>query len=86
MSSWATRNLEYDVLALAGRAVVAGARRIDSPVDRYGVQTVAYVNPDGSRVLTAYNGWATDQALVISDGTRRVGAPLPAGALVTVTW
>ncbi len=80
------RNVEYDVLALAGRAVRAGATRIGSPTGLYGVQTVAYENPDGSRVLTAYNSWGSNQSLLIDDGTQRVGAPLPAGSVVTVRW
>jgi len=81
-----TRNVEYDVLALAGRAVRPGARRIGSPASVYGLQTVAYSNPDGTHVLTAYNSWGSDQKLVVTDGTRRIGAPLPGGGVVTVTW
>jgi glucosylceramidase len=81
-----TRNVEYDVLALAGGAVRPGAVRVATPASVYGVQTVGYRNPDGSHVLTAYNGWQTDRALVVDAADRRVGAPLPAGSVVTLTW
>lgn len=80
------RNVEYDVLALAGKAVRPGAVRIATPASVYGVQTVAYLNPDGSRVLTAYNSWQTDQRLVVDAGATSLGAPLPAGSVVTLTW
>ena len=81
-----TRNVEYDVLALAGRAVRPGAVRVATPESVYGVETVAYLNPDGSHSLTAYNSWSTDQRLVVDAGRRSVGAPLPAGSVVTLTW
>lgn len=80
------RNVEYDVLALAGKAVRPGAVRIHTPASVYGVQTVAYLNPDGSRVLTAYNSWQTDQRLVVDADGVALGAPLPAGSVVTLTW
>ena len=52
----------------------------------YGVKTVAYLNPDGTHALTAYNSWGSNQVLVVDQGSRHVGAPLPAGAVVTLTW
>ena len=63
-----------------------GAVRIASPASLYGVMTTAYLNPDGTHTLTAYNSWGSNQVLVVDQGSRRVGAPLPAGAVVTVTW
>ena len=50
-----TRNVEYDVLALAGKAVQPGAFRVATPASVSGIKTVAYLNPDGSHALTAYN-------------------------------
>ncbi len=81
-----SRNVEYDILALAGRAVAPGAVRVASPTDVYGVKTVAYLNPDGTHTLTAYNSWRSNQTLVVDHGGRHVGAPLPAGSVVTLTW
>ncbi len=79
-----TKNVEWDVLALAGRAVQRGATRIESTTDLYGVRTVAWANPDGSRVLTAYNSWNSPQQLLVTAGSRTVGAPLPGGSVVTL--
>ena len=81
-----SRNVEYDVLAHGGKAVRPGAVRVATPPSVYGVKTVAYLNTDGTHALTAYNSWQTDQALVVDAGSRHLGAPLPAGAVVTLTW
>ena len=81
-----TRNVEFDVLAHAGKAVRPGAVRVGTPASVYGVKTVAYLNPDGTHALIAYNSWQSAQTLVVDAGARHVGAPLPAGAVVTLTW
>ena len=81
-----TRNVEYDVLGQAGRGVRPGAVRVATPESVYGVETVAYVNPDGTHALTAYNSWQSDQTLVVDAGSHHVGAPLPAGSVVTLVW
>jgi glucosylceramidase len=81
-----TRNVEYDVLGQAGKGVRPGAVRVATPESVYGVKTVAYVNPDGTHALTAYNSWQSDQTLVVDAGSRHVGAPLPAGSVVTLVW
>ncbi len=81
-----TRNVEYDVLAQGGKAVRPGAVRVASPESVYGVKTVAYLNTDGTHVLTAYNSWGSDQMLVVDQAGRSVGAPLPAGSVVTLRW
>ena len=81
-----TRNVEYDVLALAGKAVRPGAVRVATPASVSGIKTIAYVNPDGTHALTAYNSWSTDRQLVVDAGTRHVGAPVPAGAVVILLW
>ena len=57
-----------------------------TPESVYGVKTVAYLNPDGTHALTAYNSWGSDQVVVIDQGGRSVGAPLPAGSIVTLRW
>ncbi|MEO7942982.1 MAG: glycoside hydrolase family 30 beta sandwich domain-containing protein [Marmoricola sp.] len=81
-----TRNVEYDLLAQGGKAVRPGAVRVATPESVYGVKTVAYLNSDGTHVLTAYNSWVSDQVLVVDQAGRSVGAPLPAGSVVTLRW
>jgi glucosylceramidase len=43
-----TYNVEYYALGQASIAVVPGAHRIDSTTTDGGIETVAFVNPDGS--------------------------------------
>jgi glucosylceramidase len=81
-----TRNVEYDVLALSGKAVRPGAVRVGTPASVSGIKTVAYLNPDGSHALTAYNSGSTPRPLVVDAGPSHVGAPVPAGSVVTLVW
>lgn len=81
-----SRNVEFDILAHAGKAVRPGAVRVATPESVHGVKTVAYVNPDGTHALIAYNSWRTDQTLVVDTASSHVGAPLPAGSVVTLRW
>lgn len=81
-----TPNVEWDVLALAGKAVRPGAVRIGSDTDVNGVQTVAYQNPDGSRVATVYNSWLTGQTVAINDGSHAMNLDLPGGSVAQVRW
>lgn len=82
-----TRNAEYYVLAHASRFVPPGAVEIasdsppGSPVDR-----VAFRDPDGTRVVVAYNTADEQKSLTAVDGSRRVTVTAPARSLVTITW
>jgi glucosylceramidase len=81
-----TRNPEYYALAHASRFVMPGAWRIASDTRIDGIETVAYANPDGSRVLLAFNaGKAAADFTVQSEG-RHFGYRLPAGAAATFRW
>ena len=74
------------MLALAGKAVQPGAFRVATPASVSGIKTVAYLNPDGSHALTAYNSGQTERQLVVDAGTephRRSGAR---GSVVTLVW
>ncbi len=80
-----TRNLEYYALGHASRFVKAGAVRIfsDSPA---GIETVAFRNPDGGRVLIAFNSNPAATAFAVSAAGRGFTYTLPAGAAATFTW
>lgn len=81
-----TRNPEYYALAHASRFVMPGARRIASDTHTDGIETVAYANPDGTRVLLAFNaGKATTAVKVLSEG-RHFAYRLPASAAATFRW
>ena len=74
------------MLALAGKAVEPGAFRVATPASVSGIKTVAYLNPDGSHALTAYNSGQTERQLVVDAGSSHIGAPVPAGAVSTIVW
>jgi glucosylceramidase len=86
-----TYNRQYYELAHAARFVVPGARRVDSNaidfVPGMAAQNVAFINPDGTRVLLVHNRspspadfrvrWNLTQSFIYS---------LPPDAVATFTW
>lgn len=56
-----------------------------SPVSP-GLDDVAFLNPDGSRVLIAYNSSSSSAAFVVQWHNRTFSYSLPARAMVTFTW
>jgi glucosylceramidase len=81
-----TRNVEYYVLGHASKFVDAGALRISSTTFAGSIETVAFRNPDGSRVLIALNNNAAAQTFKVQWGTQSFSYTLPAGALATYKW
>ncbi len=83
-----TRNLEYYALGHASRFVRRGAVRIASTGDPGGhdVDTVAFENPDRSRVLIAVNGSGRPRNLAVRLAGRVWRYALPAGAVVSLVW
>ena len=81
-----TRNEEYYSLAHAARFVRRGARRVASTSGAGDVETVAFHNPDGSKVLIAVNVSDTARRIAIVAGARRAVLPLPAGAVSSIVW
>jgi glucosylceramidase len=81
-----TYNVEYYALGHASIAVVPGARRIDSTTTDGAIETVAFVNPDGSKVLLALNNGNTDISFKVRWSARAFSYSLPAGAVVTFKW
>lgn len=81
-----TRNVEYDVLALAGKTVAPGATRIDSTNAVRGINTVAYQNPDGTLSATIYNSWGSPQTVTVTDDVTTVSLVLPGNSTVHLHW
>jgi glucosylceramidase len=81
-----TYNVEYYALGHASIAVVPGAHRIDSTTTDGGIETVAFVNPDGSKVLLALNNGITDVTFKVRWSARAFSYSLAAGAVVTFKW
>jgi len=81
-----TRNDEYYVLAHASRFVRQGARRIASSSGVAGLESVAFRNPDGSRVLIVVNTAAEEQRFAVRSAGKTLIYVLPAGAVATLRW
>jgi O-glycosyl hydrolase len=80
-------NGEYYALAHASKFVEPGAHRIYS--NNFGagsVENVAFQNPDGSKVVLAYNDSDESQTISIADGTQSFDYTLEAGNAVTFTY
>ncbi len=81
-----TRNPEYYALGHASRFVAPGAWRIASTSEPGGIETVAYRNPDGSRVLLAFNGGAATKEMTVETEGRRFAYTLAPNAAATFRW
>ena len=82
-----TRNVEYWLLAQFGRGVRPGAVRVDSTASNpTGVQSVAFVNPDGSHALVLYNEGGSAQPVTVRWAGKVARVRVPAGAVATLHW
>ena len=81
-----TRNVEYYALAHASKFVDPGAVRVSSNSVAGGIETVAFRNPDGSKVLIALNNGNAAKTFKVSWNGQSFNYTLPAGALATYKW
>lgn len=81
-----TRNPEYYALGHASRFVQPGAWRIASTSVTDGIETVAYRNPDGSRVLLAFNAGKAASDMTVETEGRRFTYNLAPNAAATFRW
>ena len=82
-----TYNLDYYILGHASKFVKQGAYRIGSNTFGNGsIEDVAVQNPDGSKVLIAYNSGASSSTFKVMWGSESFSYTLAAGAGVTFTW
>ena len=81
-----TRNVEYYALAHASRFVVPGARRIGSTAVADKVESVGFINPDGSKALVVVNTASLARDIAVRESGRSFRYTLPAGAVGTFTW
>jgi glucosylceramidase len=80
------RNVEYYALGHASRFVVSGARRIAATSTSDLIETVAFKNPDGTKVLIALNDGDSARSLSVQWGGETFCYTLAAGAVATFTW
>jgi glucosylceramidase len=84
-SGTVTRNVSYYIIAQVSRFVRSGSKRIDS--DNYGnLHSVAFLRPDGKKVLIVLNDGVTQQGFNIKFKTKMLAASLPGNAVATYMW
>ncbi|HEV3358798.1 MAG TPA: ricin-type beta-trefoil lectin domain protein [Pseudonocardiaceae bacterium] len=77
--------VEYYDMGQLTKFVKPGAYRIDSN-ETSNVQDVAWINPDGSKAVVAYNGTGSDQQTTVNWGNESFTYDLPAATSATFTW
>jgi len=78
-------NIEYYDMGQLTKFVVPGAFRIASTANA-SVPNVAWINPDGSKALVAYNASGATQSLRVVWGGESFTYSLPARTSATFTW
>ena len=82
-----TRNVEYYAIAHLSKFVKPGAIRINSTLQSVsGVDQVAFINPDGSKVLVLLNAGTSASSLTVRAGHRQYAVSLNAKSVATITW
>jgi glucosylceramidase len=80
-----TKDIEFYTLGQYSKWVLPGAVRVwssDSPT----IVSAAFVNPDGTRALIAYNNSTSSSAFQVVWGTQSFSYTLPALGAATFTW
>jgi glucosylceramidase len=80
-----TKEVEYYTLGHFSKYVLPGAKRIYSS-NANGIISVAFVNPDGSKALFAFNNSAAASTFTVQWGTMAFPYTLPALGAATFTW
>ncbi|WP_256787858.1 GDSL-type esterase/lipase family protein [Frankia sp. AvcI1] len=82
-----TYSPEYYALGQLAKVTEPGAVRVDTASPGPGgLQNVAFVNPDGSRALVAYNPGTVPAAVTVDDGRVSFAARVPPGAMASFSW
>jgi len=80
-----TKAIEYYTLGQYSKFVLPGAARIYSS-NTPAIASVAFLNPDGSTALIAYNSVGSSQTFQVQWGTQSFSYVLPAFSAATFTW
>lgn len=82
-----SRNVEYYLLGHIAKFVQPGAVRLPTPSLRgQGISQVAFLNPDRTRVVVAYNHNDQTSTLRVSEGGDSFKYSILPGSLVTFNW
>jgi glucosylceramidase len=77
--------IDFYTLGHFSRFVISGARRVDS-TGAAGISTVAFLNPDGSKALVAFNDTPAVVTFQVRWGGKAFTTSLPGYAGATFTW
>lgn len=77
--------IEYYDMGQLTKFVKPGAYRVDSTAN-VSVPNVAWLNPDGSTALVAYNDTASPQTIQVNEGGKSFSYTLPTQTTATFTW
>jgi glucosylceramidase len=77
--------VEYYTMGHLTKFVKPGASRVDSTANG-SVPNIAYLNPDGTRALIAYNNTAGSQQVTVNWSGQRFTYTLPTKTSATFTW
>jgi glucosylceramidase len=80
-----SRNVSYYIIGHIAKFVPAGSQRLQSNHSG-SLYTVAFMRPDGKKVLIALNDGADNQTFNIKFGSKWTTTALPAGAVGTYVW
>jgi glucosylceramidase len=80
-----TKNVEYYTIGHYSKYVLPGAKRIYSS-NTNGIVSVAFLNPDGSKALIAFNNTALSNSFYVQWGTQAFPYTLASHAAVTFVW
>jgi glucosylceramidase len=80
-----TKDVEYYTLGHYSKYVLPGAVRVYSN-NTASIASVAFVNPDGSKALVAFNSAATSEAFQVQWGAQSFSYTLPPYGAATFTW
>jgi glucosylceramidase len=81
-----TRNTSYYIIAHASKFVRPGSVRIFSTENPNHLQNVAYLTPDGKKVLIVLNDTGAAQTFAVSAGGMSFSSTLNGGAVGTYVW
>lgn len=82
-----TRNIEYYALAHFSKFVRPGAKRIySSATTDKGIENVAFLNTDGSRVMVVLNTTKQERTFSVSEQGAAYSYVLKPGAVATLVW
>ena len=84
-SGTVTKTVEYYTLGHYSKYILPGAIRVWSS-DTPTVVSVAFINPDNSRALIAFNNAASSQTFQVQWGSQNFSYSLPGHAAATFSW